>query len=117
MSNVGSYINDMKRNVGNYKKNWIALLPLWMQPKRKRKSPKFDGLIDLKGLEGLPAEHAKGLINDAILRNLKHLTETEVYIKIVYLMVDCKKSKTDLANELYNHFDQITNNWDNGRVK
>lgn len=97
--------------------NWIALLPIWMQPKRKRKSPKFDGLIDLKGLEGLPAEHAKGLVNDAINRNLNHLTETQVYVKIVFFMVECRNKNTKLSNELYNHCDTITNNWDNGRVK
>lgn len=103
---------------GNYKPTyksikWSALLPLWMQKKNKDRVKHSGKLAHVEDLKGLSIEHAKGMVNDAVNRHLNHLTQTQVYMMLVELMVDCQGDKDEIAKEIYDHCDMITNKWDN----
>lgn len=104
---------------GNYKPSykalWSALLPYWMQKKREDAPNIRQGkLILLSELKGLSVEYAKGMVNDSVNRHLNYLTETQVYMLLVDLMVDCQKDESKIAKEIYSHCDMITNKWNNG---
>lgn len=115
MSRIGNYNQAKKEYKAKNKVQWSAFLPYWMQRKREDIPNIRKGkLILISELKGLSVEQAKGMVNDAVNRHLNYLTQTQVYMMLVELMVDCQGDKDEIAKEIYDHCDMITNKWDNG---